>query len=219
MIRCLEFTKLEGLIVASCAPLKTWRTTAAILMVGFLSLAANAADPLFFDTNDAGQLSADVPVVSPWKTVPLDPSYGGQWVVAADLDADGEVEFVSSENHNVGDVHYTSTAVAQNLDGTVLWRWGDPDVGRKNWHHDVACQIHDWDGDGKPEVVLATRGAIVELDGQTGREKRRIPIADGATDCIVFADLAGLGRPTDVLVKDRYHNIYAYNHAGELLWH
>jgi hypothetical protein len=189
------------------------------MIIGFFSLTAGAIEPLFFDTSDTGPPPADVPAVKPWRIVPLDPDYGGQWVVAADLDADGEVEFVACENHNVGDVHYTSTAVAHDLDGTVLWRWGDPDIGRKEWHHDVACQIHDWDGDGKAEVILATQGAIVELDGRTGQEKRRIRIPDDATDCIAFADLAGRGRPTDVLVKDRYHNIYAYGYSGELLWH
>ncbi len=180
---------------------------------------AGAVEPLFFDTNDAGVPSPDIPAVKPWKVVPLDPEFGGQWVVAADLDADGEVEFVACENHNVGDVHYTSTAVAQDLDGAVLWRWGDRGIGRKRWHHDVACQIHDWDGDGRPDVVLATQGAIVELDGRTGREKRRIRIPNEATDCITFADLSGRGRPTDVLIKDRYHSICAYSQSGELLWH
>jgi hypothetical protein len=189
------------------------------MVVGLFSLGTGGAAPLLFDTNDTGAPPADVPAVKPWKTIALDPDYGGQWVVAGDLDADGAVEFVACENHNVGDVHYTSTAVAQGLDGTVLWRWGDPAIGRKKWHHDVACQIYDWDGDGRPEVVLATQGAIVELDGRTGREKRRIRIPDDATDCIAFADLAGRGRPTDVLVKDRYHNIYAYGYSGALLWH
>jgi hypothetical protein len=189
------------------------------IIVGLLALPAGAIDAVFFDTNDTGSPAADVPAVKPWKTVPLDRDYGGQWVVAADLDADGEVEFVACENHNVGDVHYTSTAAAHKLDGTVLWHWGDADIGRKEWHHDVACQIHDWDGDGRADVILATKGAIVELDGRTGREKRRIQIPDDATDCITFADLAGRGRPVDVLVKDRYHNIYAYNYSGELLWH
>jgi len=190
-----------------------------VLMVGLLSLTADGGEPLFFDTNDTDQPPAAVPAVKPWKVVPLDPNYGGQWVVAADLNADGRVEFVACENHNVGDVHYTSTAVAQDLDGAVLWRWGNPDIGRKAWHHDVACQIHDWDGDGKLEVILATKGAIVELDGRTGHEKRRIQIPEDATDCIAFADLVGRGRPTDVLVKDRYHNIYAYAYSGKLLWH
>jgi outer membrane protein assembly factor BamB len=189
------------------------------MIVGLCALSAGTADPLFFDTNDTGPPPAEVPTIKPWRTISLDPEYGGQWIVAADLDMDGEVEFVACENHNVGDVHYTSTAVAQRLDGRVLWRWGDPGVGRKKWHHDVACQIHDWDGDGRLEVILATKGAIVELNGQTGQEKRRIPISDEATDCITFAGLAGRGRPTGVLVKDRYHNIYVYDYAGKLLWH
>lgn len=190
-----------------------------MMIAGIFSLTTGATEPLFFDTNDTGRPPADAPTITVWKVVPLDPDYGGQWVVAADLNADGKVEFIACENHNVGDVHYTSTAVAQDLDGTVLWRWGDPKVGRKEWHHDVACQIHDWDGDGKPEVILATKGAIIELNGQTGQEKRRIQIPEDATDCIVFADLAGQGRPSDVLVKDRYHNIHAYDRSGKLLWH
>ncbi|MCD6393603.1 MAG: hypothetical protein J7M40_08850, partial [Planctomycetes bacterium] len=51
-----------------------------------------------------------------------------------------------------------------------------------------------------------------------------IKIAPDATDCLVFCDLVGSGKPAgsgkarDVLVKDRYHNIWAYNHWGNLLW-
>ena len=198
---------------------KTRNRVLEAMIIGLFSLTTGATEPLFFNTSDTGPPPANAPAIKPWKIVPLDPDYGGQWVVAADLNADGRVEFVACENHNVGDVHYTSTAVAHDLNGTVLWRWGDPNIGRKEWHHDVACQIHDWDGDGKLEVILATQGAIVELDGRTGKEKRRIRIPDDATDCIAFADLAGRGRPTDILAKDRYHNIYAYSRSGELLWH
>ncbi len=186
---------------------------------GFCTLLhAKLNQPIYFDVKDIGKPAENVPVIEPWKIVPLDPEYGGQWVVAGDLDGDGEVEIVSAENVNKNDVHYTSTAVAQKLDGSVLWRWGNPTVGRKNWHHDVACQIHDWDGDGKNEVVLCTKGYLVELDGATGRELRRIAIPDEATDCIVFCNLSGGNHPTDVLVKNRYHQIWAYNRTGKLLW-
>ena len=172
----------------------------------------------YFNTKDVGEPSDRAPVIQPWRVVQLDREYGGQWVLAGDVDADGAVEIVSAENFNEGDVHYTSTVVVQELDGSVLWRWGDPEVGRKNWHHDVACQIHDWNGDGKNEVVLCTRSFLVELEGATGREIRRIPIAEEATDCLVFCNLSGGNRPTDVLVKDRYHQIWAYDQQGKLLW-
>ena len=181
-------------------------------------LDAKQAEPVYFDVTDVGEPSENVPRIEPWRIVRLDPEYGGQWVVAGDVDGDGEVEIVSAENVNKDDVHYTSTAVAQKLDGTVLWRWGDPAIGRKHWHHDVACQIHDWDGDARKEVVLCTKGFLVELDGATGRERRRITIADEATDCLVFCNLSGGGRPSDVLVKTRYDQVWAYDHSGKLLW-
>lgn len=182
--------------------------------------AAPAAEPVFprFDVRDTGAPPAGVPEVAPWKVVALDPEYAGQWAVAGDVDGDGAVEIVAAENVNVEDTHYTSAVAAHRLDGSVLWHWGNPDAGRKTWHHDVACQIHDWDGDGKNEVVVCDQRDIVELDGATGAEKRRIPIAEGATDCLVFCDLAGRGRPEEVLVKDRYERIWAYDRDGKPLW-
>jgi len=179
---------------------------------------AGAGEPVYFNLTDTGAPPAGTQTVSPWKVVTLAPEYGGHWVVAADLDDDGQVEIVSAENFNRGDVHYTSAAAAQELDGSVIWRWGDPAIGRKIWHHDVALQIVDWDGDGTKEVVLATKGFLVELDGRTGRERRRIPIVEDATDCLVFCRLSSKHGPMDVLVKDRYRRIWAYDHSGRLLW-
>lgn len=177
---------------------------------------AVAEQPFFVD--DTKLAHDDVPGIAPWRTIALDADYGGQWLVAGDLDGDGVPEIVSAENHNVGDVHYTSAVVAQNLKGEVLWKWGKPDIGRKTWHHDVACQMHDWDGNGQVDVIVCNEGALVEIDGRTGVEKRRIEIEKEATDCLVFCDLSGAGRPTDVLVKNRYEQIWAYNQTGELLW-
>ena len=190
-----------------------------MVVFGFCTtLCAKQKSPLYYDVKDVGEPKDTTSLIQPWKIVSLDTEYGGQWVVASDVDGDGRVEIVSAKNVNKGDVHYTSTAVAQKLDGSVLWKWGNPAIGRKIWHHDVACQIHDWDGDGKNEVVLCTKGFLVELDGTTGTERRRIRIVDDATDCLVFCNLSGGARLSDVLVKDRYHQIWAYDQRGKLLW-
>ncbi len=173
---------------------------------------------VFFDVDQTGDPAGGAPVIQPWKRVALDPEYGGAWVVAGDLDGDRAVEIVSARNVDRRDVHYTSAVVAQRLDGSVLWRWGNPRIGRKKLHHDVACQIYDWDGDGRNEVVLCTKGFLVELDGATGKERRRLPLPPDATDCLVFANLSGNPRATDVLVKTRYTQIWAYNRAWEPLW-
>lgn len=180
---------------------------------------ASGEDELLFDVVDRGELAAGAPRIEPWRTVNQEPDFGGLWVVAGDVDGDGAPEIVSAENFNEGDVHYTSAVAVQRLDGSVVWTWGDPAIGRKNWHHDVACQVHDWDNDGSLEVIVATKGFVVELDGKTGKEKTRFPIPDEATDCLVFCDLSGAGHAGDVLVKNRYRDIYAYNRAGEQLWH
>jgi hypothetical protein len=157
-------------------------------------------------------------MLTPWKRIPFNPEDGGCWFVAGDIDGDGEVEIVTARNVDKDDVHYTCTVGAYKLDGTRLWQWGMPGGGRAKLHHDVACQLHDWDGDGRLEVVLCAQDALVELDGATGREKRRLPLPYQASDCLMFCDLSGLGRPSDVLVKTRYGQIWAYNCAGELLW-
>ena len=146
------------------------------------------------------------------------PQYGGNWVITGDVNGDGAADIVSARNVNEGDVHYTSAAVAQNLNGSVIWQWGDPEIGRKGLHHDVACQIHDWDGDGKNEVILLADGELVELDGATGAVRRTFLIPWEASDCVVFADLSGKGRRTEVLVKTRYSQIWAYDRDGNLLW-
>ncbi len=193
---------------------------AAIMLSGCL-LGADAPlpAPLYFDTNDVTADHSDVPTIAPWKAVKLDPEYAGVWSVAGDVDGDSEVEIVAAKNFDENDVHYTSSAAAHKLDGTVLWTWGDPDKGRKNLHHDVALQIHDWDNDGRNDVVLLTEGAIVVLEGATGKEQRRIAIPKEATDSLAFCDLAGNGHASDILVKDRYTNLYAYNLQGEQRWH
>jgi len=177
--------------------------------------------PRLFDVRDH-----EILVIKPWKTVVLDPKYCAAWIVAGDLTGNGVCEIVSARARNVkedgdkgaGDNHYTCSVVAHRLDGSVLWKWGNPAIGRNKLWHDTACQIYDWDGDGKNEVIILAKGAIVELDGATGKEKRRIPIPAHSSDCIVFANLSGNERPTDILVKTRYTQIWAYNREGKQLW-
>jgi len=156
--------------------IRSWLLAAlTVCGVFFGSVRAEEDKREFFDVDHTGEPADTAPLIKPWRRVPLDPQYGGAWVVAGDLDADGAVEIVSARNVDHNDVHYTSAVVAIRLDGSVLWRWGDPEVGRKKLHHDVACQIYDWNGDGSNEVVLCTKGALVELDGASGKERRRLP--------------------------------------------
>lgn len=175
--------------------------------------------------NTAGHANiVDVPKVYPWKRIAFDPSFAGAWVLAGDVDGDGEVEIITARNHHSGeafpnDIHWVSTVAAYKLNGTLLWSWGEPGSGSAGLAHDVACQIHDWTGDGRIDVVVAEAAHLVVLEGATGRELRRIPLPEAnLSDCLTFADLRGVGRRADVLVKDRYTQIYALDPDGNVLW-
>ncbi len=171
-----------------------------------------------FETDACGVPSADAPVVAPWRTITLDAEYGGYWVVAGDVDGDGEIELVSARNFNKNDDHFTSSVAVQKLDGSVLWRWGDPKLGRRELHHDVACQIHDLDNNGTNEVIVAADRQLVVLDGGSGKPASAFPIEQHASDCVVFADLSGKGWPSEILAKTRYGQIWAYAADGRPLW-
>ena len=161
---------------------------------------------------------AALPVVEPDAVVAVTPEYAGAWTVAGDLDGNGEVELVQARLWEQNDTHAVAAVSAYRLDGSVLWRWGAPGDGVAALHSDAPCQIHDWNCDGRMEVVLATRTHVIALDGATGAELWRFATpGPDAADCLVFARLSGAERD-DLLLKDRYHRIWAYTWDGKPLW-
>ncbi len=182
------------------------------------TLATYGAEDVPFATDAVGSPPSDSPAARSWRTVTIDPEYAGQWVVLGDVDGDNEVEVVSAKNFNQDDNHFTSSVVVQKLDGSILWKWGDPKLGRRGLHHDVACQVHDLDNNGANEVVVAADRQLVVLEGRTGKPIRSFPIPQHASDCVVFADLSGKGWASEILIKNRYQQIWAYSPEGKLLW-
>ncbi|MGI9430144.1 MAG: hypothetical protein ACR2NM_15900 [Bythopirellula sp.] len=174
-------------------------------------------------TESADKVSDQVEVIKPWKVIVQDKEYNGAWLVAGDVDGDGEADIVSCRSLIEDDCRYTASVLVHRLDGSVLWKWGKPEGMRTSLGSDFACQIYDWNGDGVQEVVLSVKSEgktwLVELDGPTGKENRRFEIPYDSADCIVFCNLGGHARATDVLVKTRYEQIWAYNYKGEQLWH
>jgi hypothetical protein len=117
------------------------------------------------------------------------------------------------------------------FDGEKLWQNGLADSWNYLLTNDVAVQIHDLDGDGKNEVIYCRDFEIVVADGATGETKykaatpvarpeaitkRRFPQILG--DSMAFADLRGTGHKRDILLKDRYQNLWAFNDKLEQLW-
>ncbi|MBI5835462.1 MAG: VCBS repeat-containing protein [Armatimonadetes bacterium] len=161
---------------------------------------------------------ANLPLIQPAAIIRVEPAWAGAWTTAGDVDGDGRAEIVQARIDERDDTHAVVAVSVYRQDGTVLWRWGNPAAGVAALHSDVPCQVHDWNRDGRPEVVVGTRTAVITLDGASGHELERFATpGPDAVDCLVFARLSGAERD-DLLIKTRYQRLWAYTAAGRLLW-
>ena len=166
--------------------------------------------------------------------------FGAETVRIGDLNADGapDLLFVQSVHATREITCLTATTIL----GEVLWQHGTPSRDNGVIYSDLPVQVYDWDGDGANEVLYVIQSRYIEpsewggwareraekyegdaymvvLDGATGAEKSRFVIPAPADDCFLFADLTGTGRRQDLVVKDRYWNIWGVSHEGAVLWH
>lgn len=125
-----------------------------------------------------------------------------------------------------------SCLTAIDLDGRVLWQIGESDPENGPFITcDLPFQVYDIDGDGKDEVIYARDFRLIIAEGATGRTKKwmytpfvpdrgedDVPFDRLNVDFIRFCNFSGNDRPTDILIKDRYHHVWAYNADFELLW-
>ena len=165
--------------------------------------------------------------------------FGSETVRIGDLNGDGAPDLLFVQNDYGTRVITCLTAVT--LAGEVLWQHGVPSLDHGFVYGDLPVQIRDWDGDGRNEVLYVEQARYAELhpetgyaveralryegdatmvvlDAQTGAEKRRFPIPAPADDSFLFANLTGNGR-RDLVVKDRYWNMWGVAHDGTVLWH
>jgi len=128
-----------------------------------------------------------------------------------------------------------SCLTAITLDGEILWQKGRVDPWKTQLTNDVAFQIHDLNHDGKNEVVYCMNQELFVAEGNTGKtiKKMNNPLAPGGKpldsghnifprilgDCIFFCDLQGNGYDSDIILKDRYNFVWAFDQNLNLLWH
>lgn len=140
-----------------------------------------------------------------------------------DIDGDGRMEYVMVQpDGGIDDrfvPHMVQCATAYNLEGEQLWQIGEPDPQVKNSGSDIPAQIYDIDNDGFNEFICVMKGELCIFNGKTGelKEKHAIP-SEMAHDCIIIADLEGTGYAQNIILKDRYHQIWALDRNYEVMW-
>jgi outer membrane protein assembly factor BamB len=165
--------------------------------------------------------------------------FGSETIRIGDLNGDGAPDLLFVQN--VYGTRAITCLTATTIAGTVLWQHGTPSRDNGFVYCDLPVQIYDWDNDGVNEVLYVQQACYAELhadtgyaveralryegdawlivlDGLTGLEKSRMPLPAPADDCFLFADLTGRGRREDLVVKDRYWNMWGVAHDGRVLW-
>jgi hypothetical protein len=168
-----------------------------------------------------------------WKRFDT-PRFGaGRNVRFGDLDGDGVPDMLIAQNipRVQADAYdQISCLTAVTLDGKILWQSGRPDPRNGLLTNDTPFQIHDIDGDGRNEVVVARDFQLQILDGRTGEIRKWVwmpkmpaegnlhPYARENGDSIAFVNFSGNKDRHDILIKDRYTHFWIYNNKLELLW-
>ena len=191
-----------------------------------------------------GELRAQYPQPKLWKAIDLKNFGAARQIRFGRLTGTDDMHIVFAQHQKRGhkDAYaHISCLTAINLDGEILWQIGEPST---EFNHaiisaDLPFQVCDVDGDGADEVIVARNFQLMILDGRTGAVKKSVPTplseAPDETlfsvpfkqyafdrvnvDSIRIADLSGKGRPTDILIKDRYSRVWAYDNELNLLWH
>ena len=149
----------------------------------------------------------------------------GRNVRFGDLNGDGEIDMLFAQQIPKvrGDAFDNISALtAVTLSGEVLWQLGRPDPRNGLLTNDTPFQIHDLDGDGSNEVILAKDFKLQVLNGKTGQVERWVwmpaapetnrerPYELNNGDSIAFFDLDGDGRRNEILIKDRYQSFWLF---------
>lgn len=157
-----------------------------------------------------------------------------------DLDGDGAPDILFVQD--LYGPRIITCLTATTLAGKILWQTGTPSKDNGRAYCDLPVQIYDWDRDGTNEVLYVRQATYLDagaptaqnvrerapryegaatmavLDGRTGQEKAHFSIPAPADDSFLFADLTGRGRREDLVVKDRYWNMWGVSHEGKVLW-
>ena len=186
------------------------------------------------EERELDELRRQYPRPVPWKRIDTRGFGTGRHIRFGHLTGDDNLQMVLAQNLKLmpgnGDLATVRCLTAVNLDGEVLWQFGepsaDPDAGLLT--ADVPVQVYDIDGDGRDEVLCLKNFKLYILNGADGSVKDVFPLPQNpheenhfgrlTGDSIIIANFRGLERPSDILIKNRYHQVWAYDSRFNLLW-
>ena len=144
-------------------------------------------------------------------------------MILGDLNNDGILEMVLLQADSGIDDRYVPHQItcltAVDIKGGILWTVGEPMEEIGGTGSDFPAQVYDIDGDGENEVICVMDKKFKVFEGKSGRLKAEYPLPDEhAHDCIILANLSGADKPKNVILKNRYHKMWAMNYDFTVMW-
>lgn len=192
---------------------------------------------------ELARLRASYPQPKLWKAISLRNFGTARQIRLGHLTGEKELQLVLAQHQKRGhkDAYaHISCLTAMDLDGNVLWQLGEPStlIDHAMLSADLPFQVCDIDGDGFDEVIVARNFELMILDGRTGQVKKSVPTPLSIepddelfsvpfskyafdrinVDSIRIANFSGHSQPTDIIIKDRYSRVWAFDSNLELLW-
>lgn len=157
------------------------------------------------------------------KSIDISASGGNCHIRLGDIDGDGRLEIVMIKPSVTADERYFSrqiaSATAYNVSGELMWQIGDPAIESDPYSGDLPAQIYDIDNDGKNEFIFIINNELCIADGKTSEIKKKVSLpSEYACDCIVIADLEGTGYPQNIIIKNKYSQMWAYDVNLNIIW-
>src|SRR5687767_5675917 len=149
----------------------------------------------------------------------------GARLLLGDLTGDGRLDLVtmqptfSADDRFIGRQVQALTAYDFGT-GQQLWQIGTPDPRVTNNGTDIPAEIYDIDGDGDNDVIAVMDNQLRFFEGSTGVQTKAYPLTHPeAHDTIIIANFRGTARPRDIVLKDRYNQVWALRaEDGGPLW-
>ena len=140
-----------------------------------------------------------------------------------DLDNDGRLELVLIQPDVIADDRYfphsVAAATAFSLEGDILWQIGTPAGDIPACNANLPAQIYDFDNDGSNEFLCVMDGEFCIFDGLNGTLKLKYPLpSPDAHDCFAIADLEGTGYAQNIILKNKYHMLWALDKNFNVIW-
>lgn len=219
-----------------------WRAVTAVnglLLIGVISMgymALTVRTPSYYRNRPEGEVPTynhkanerfsfdDSRMLKPDLTVELDSEFGGIYWIAGDLTGNDQIEIVSMKYYvEKPDINRVSSMAVQNLNGERLWTWksevpGPSKLGMGRGSSAAAVVYDLKKGIEKNKLIFATDGYLYQMDGKSGEIEKKVAVgAVDSSDCLIIADLRGKGKK-DLLLKDAYHTIWAFDEDLNLMW-